>query len=128
MYDRVIYPSPEFEQLGNDEGNRVIDLVEGRFSWARDHPSQIHITEEEPQVFREIKDDHIDRGASNRLFGFDHVKRIETVHVEAEREAYFISPAAEKALSVDVPEVPENRSVPNVLRGCCRWTVAGLTE
>ena len=84
----------------------MVDLVKGGLAWTRDHPSQVHVAEEESQVFREVKDNHVDGGARNGLFGFEHVKWVETIHVETKPKVYFISPITEKASPINVLSGP----------------------
>lgn len=105
----------------------MVDLIEGRLAWTRNHPSQIHIAEKESEVFGKIQDDHVDGGTGNGLLGFEHVKWVEAVCVEAECEANLVSSAAEKASVIDVLEVPEHRSIPNIPHDRCCGAVAGFS-
>ena len=93
----------------------MIDLVEGGFAGAGDDTGEVHISEEVSKMRREVQDDHVYSGAHEVLFRFQHMEWIKSIGVEAKGEAHFALSTMEEALSIDVPEVPEYGSVPDVL-------------
>jgi hypothetical protein len=106
----------------------MIDLVEGGLAWTRDHSSQIHVAKKESLVFRKVEDDHVNGSTGNRLLSFKHVKGVEAIDVKTERKAYLISPTTEEASSVNIPEIPENRGIPDISHDRCCRAITGLTE